>query len=92
MKETEVGNKSQESGRVVHCKKEKAEQSKWDMQTAHFQRRGWKNKENEEGENGRASVRENETIKILIKIKMPAGSFRKSAQLFKNARSDQPQH
>ncbi len=74
----EVGNKSQESGREALTERKGRGESEWNTQTQNFRGRGWRSKENEKHNRG-ASVRENETLKILIKIKLPGGSFRKSA-------------
>ena len=45
--EKEVGNKSQESGRVESQERKGRRESEWDTQTLNFQRRGWRNKEND---------------------------------------------
>lgn len=70
--------KIQKCGRVASQGKKR--HSKWDMQTQNRERTKRREKKNVE-----ASVRENETAQILIKIKSVSGSFRKSARLLKVA-------
>lgn len=92
-KEKEVGNKSQESGRVASQERKgrkKAEKAWVEHANITFPEKMMKEQRQWE-KNWGPSLRENETLKILIKIEMLGGSFRKSAQLFRAAHSDQPQ-
>ncbi len=87
--EKEVGNKSQESGRVASQERKGRGESRTCKYYISREEDGSTKRMRKK--NGGTSVRENETLQILIKIKPPGGSFRKSAQLFKAAHSDQPQ-
>lgn len=70
-----MGNKSQKSGRVV-LQERKGRGEQVGHANTTFPEMGMV----EQNESGRKWGRENKTLKILIKIKMLSGSFRKSSE------------
>lgn len=89
-KEKEVDNKSQEEWASGIARKKRQRRERVGHANTKFPEKRMEEQRQGEEKNGGAGVRENETLKILIKIKMLGGSFRKSAQLLKAAHSDQP--